>query len=228
MKLLLATRSTHKLKEILAILRDEPEIELVDLNAAAVPVSGEEDLIEAFDTFEANAVAKAIHFHAKTGLPTVADDSGLVVDALDGAPGVRSKRFAPVAAGVRGEERDRESLEHLLGQLSGVDLRHRTARYVCVAAFVTTATGKPGIFRGTVEGLILGHPRGEGGFGYDPVFYHRGLGRTFAEIAPEEKDRASHRGQAFRELTLHLGAGGRGSREDPARPDGPGAAAQAR
>ena len=204
MKLLLATRSTHKLKEIRAILRDEPEIELVDLNAAAVPVSGDEDLIEAFDTFEENAVAKAIHFHAKTGLPTVADDSGLVVDALDGAPGARSKRFAPVRDGVRGAERDWENLEHLLRKLAGIDLRARTARYVCVTALVTTATGQPDIFRGTVEGLILGHPRGEGGFGYDPVFYHRGLGRTFAEIAPEEKDAVSHRGKAFRDLACHL------------------------
>lgn len=204
MKLLLATRSTHKLREIRAILRDEPEIELVDLNAAAVPVSRDEDLIEAFDTFEANAVAKAIYFHRKTGHPTAADDSGIVVDALGGAPGVRSKRFAPVRDGVAGEARDRENLEHLLRRLSTVTLAERTARYVCVVALVTDQDHEPGIFRGTVEGLILGHPRGKGGFGYDPVFYHRGLGRTFAEIAPEEKDAVSHRGIAFRELTRHL------------------------
>lgn len=204
MKLLLATRSTHKLKEIRAILRNEPEIELLDLNAAAVPVSGDEDLIEAFDTFEANAVAKASYFHRKTGLPTAADDSGIVVDALGGAPGVRSKRFAPVRAGIGGEARDRENLEHLLGKLSTVALAERTARYVCVVALVTGRDLRSGVFRGTVEGLILGHPRGEGGFGYDPVFYHRGLGRTFAEIAPEEKDAVSHRGIAFRDLALHL------------------------
>lgn len=204
MKLLLATRSTHKLREIRAILRDEPEIELVDLNAAAVPVSGDEDLIEAFDTFEANAVAKAIYFHRKTGLPTAADDSGIAVDALGGAPGVRSKRFAPVREGVAGEARDRENLEHLLRKLSVVTLAERTARYVCAVALVTDQDREPDVFRGTVEGLILGHPRGEGGFGYDPVFYHRGLGRTFAETAPEEKDAVSHRGIAFRGLARHL------------------------
>ncbi len=204
MKLLLATRSGHKLREIRTILRDERRLELVDLNAGLVPVSRAEDLIEVFDTFEKNAIAKAAYFHRQTHLPTVADDSGIVVDALDGAPGVRSKRFAPVGEGVAGEERDRENLEHLLRELSDVDLPERTARYVCVVALVTGEGRKPRVFRGTAEGLILGHSRGKGGFGYDPVFYHQRLGKTFAELSPDEKNAISHRAVAFRDLALNL------------------------
>ena len=204
MKLLLATRSGHKLQEIRAILRNEPSLELVDLNAAGVPVSKDEDLIEEFDTFEKNAIAKATYFHWQTRLPTVADDSGIVVAALDGAPGVRSKRFAPVGEAVTGEERDRENLEHLLRELSDLDLAKRTARYVCVVALVKGGGRKPSVFRGTAEGLILGHGRGKGGFGYDPVFYDQRLGKTFAELTPDEKNAISHRGIAFRDLAFHL------------------------
>ena len=204
MKLLLATRSGHKLQEIRAILRSERRLDLVDLNAAQVPVSRDEDLIEEFDTFEKNAIAKATYFHRRTHLPTLADDSGIVVDALDGAPGVRSKRFAPGGEGETGEERDRQNLEHLLGQLSDLDLPERTARYVCVVALVACREKRPRVFRGTAEGLILGHGRGKGGFGYDSLFYDQRLGRTFAELTPDEKNAISHRGVAFRDLARHL------------------------
>ena len=204
MKVLLATRSGHKLQEIRAILRSERRLELVDLNAEGVPVSKDEDLIEEFDTFEKNAIAKATYFHRRTHLPTLADDSGIVVDALDGAPGVRSKRFAPAAEGATGEERDRQNLECLLRELSDLDLPERTARYVCVVALVAGQGRKPRLFRGTAEGLILGHGRGKGGFGYDPVFYDQRLGRTFAELTPDEKNAISHRGVAFRDLARHL------------------------
>lgn len=203
MKLVLATRSPDKVREIRAILRGVPGVELLDLNDAGVAASDEEEAIEVFDTFEENARAKARHFQAKTGLPTVADDSGLVVDALGGAPGVRSKRFSPRGEGLDGVERDRENLEHLLRELGDLPLADRTARYRCVAA-LDAGGPEVSVFHGEVEGLILGLPRGKRGFGYDPAFYHQASGKTFAELNPGEKDEISHRGIAFRALADHL------------------------
>lgn len=204
MRMVVATRSVHKLREIRTILREVADLDLVDLNDVGVPASPEEDEIEIFGTFEENALAKARYFQERTGLVTVADDSGLEVDALRGAPGVHSKRFAPSAAQLSGSERDRENLEHLLGELGDLELADRTARYVCVAALERGDGSGPAIFRGEVEGLILGHARGKGGFGYDPVFYHPASGQTFAEISTVEKDALSHRGEAFRALARHL------------------------
>ena len=205
MKVLLATRSGHKLQEIRAILRSERRLELVDLNAEGVPVSKDEDLIEEFDTFEKNAIAKATYFHRRTHLPTLADDSGIVVDALDGAPGVRSKRFAPAAEGATGEERDRQNLECLLeGAFGSGSSRADCTLRVRRGSRCGPGRGSRGVFRGTAEGLILGHGRGKGGFGYDPVFYDQRLGRTFAELTPDEKNAISHRGVAFRDLARHL------------------------
>ena len=204
MRLLLATRSGHKLHEIRTILQRVPALQFVDLNDVGVPWSEGEEDIEAFDSFRENAVAKARYFHRLTGLPTIADDSGIVVDALGGAPGVHSKRFAPVDENLLGEERDRENLEHLLRGLADVALAERAARYVCVAALVTAEDEKPTTFEGTAEGLILGNGRGGGGFGYDPVFFDPASGRTFAELTPAEKNAISHRGAAFRDLAAHL------------------------
>ncbi len=200
--LLLATRSPDKVREIRRILGPLAGLRLVDLDAAGVEVLREEDDVEVYDTFEENARAKALYFHRRTGFPTVADDSGLVVDALEGAPGVRSKRFAPDSDVLSGLERDRANNEHLLSLLGDLELSRRTARYVCVASLIDG--GEESFFRGEAEGLILGLPRGRGGFGYDPLFYDRGLGLTFAEIEGEEKNRRSHRGKAFRKLRHHL------------------------
>ncbi|MDX1567488.1 MAG: non-canonical purine NTP pyrophosphatase, partial [Longimicrobiales bacterium] len=146
---------------------------------------------------------KARYFHDRSGLPTVADDSGLAVDALGGRPGVRSKRFAP-DQGLDGEERDRANNRHLIRLLEDVPPEDRTARYVCVAALVEKAGAEPRYFRGEAPGLIVDEPRGTGGFGYDPHFFDPELQKTFAEIPPEEKNARSHRGRAFRALAAHL------------------------
>lgn len=202
MKVVVATRSAHKLAEIRRILGGVPGLVLVDPSAVGVPPSPEEEGIEVFDTFEENAVAKARWFHERTGLPALADDSGLVVDALGGAPGVRSRRFAPVES-VDADAQDRANNAHLLRLLGDRPLPERTARYVCVAALVAPGR-EPLVRRGEAEGLILGVPRGWGGFGYDPLFYDQTLGATFAEIPPEAKNARSHRGAAFRALAAAL------------------------
>ena len=207
MKLLLATRSAHKAAEIRRILAEVPGLELVDLGEAGVPETPEEELLEPHDTFEANARSKAAWFRERTGLPTLADDSGLEVDALGGAPGVRSKRFAPVPEGVEGQARDDANNTHLLERLEGVPAESRTARYVCVAV-LDDGRGDPRAFRGEAPGVILEAGRGEGGFGYDPLFLDLQLGRTFAQVSPEEKNARSHRGRAFRALAAHLRDGG--------------------
>ena len=201
MKLLLATRSAHKVKEVRRILRDWPSISILDLEEAGLPHQPEEEELEPFDTFEENALSKARYFHRRSGLPTVADDSGLCVDALGGRPGVRSKRFAP-DEGLSGQERDTANNRFLLRSLDDRLLGERTARYVCVAALVGE-DGEWG-FRGEAEGLILGGGQGWGGFGYDPLFYDRTLGKTFAQLTDDEKNARSHRGAAFRAMARHL------------------------
>ena len=195
MKLLIATRSQHKLAEIREILADVPELELVGLSQAGVAYDPAEEELEPYDTFEENAISKARYFFEKTGIPTASDDSGLAVDALGGAPGVRSKRYAP--GGLDGDERDQANNRHLLGQMEGVDDAERTARYVCVVAWVDGA-GEPRTVRGEVEGRIGREPRGSGGFGYDPLFFVPDLGTTFASAPIAEKHARSHRGRAFR------------------------------
>lgn len=206
MKLLVATRSAHKLREICTILREVRGLELLDLNDAGVAPAPEEDDIEQFDSFLENAQAKAEYFHRLTGMPTVADDSGLCVDALQGRPGVHSKRFAPGGDRLPSEERDRANNDYLLTLLGDLELAGRTASYVCVAAFID-AHGVSAYFEGRAHGLILGLPRGKGGFGYDPLFYDQQEGKTFAELRPAEKDARSHRGAAFRALAAHLNRG---------------------
>jgi XTP/dITP diphosphohydrolase len=202
MRLVVATRSAHKMAEIRRILGDVPALELLDLREAGVEPSPVEEGLEPFDTFEENALSKAAYFHRLTGLPTVADDSGIVVDALGGAPGVRSKRFAP-DEGLEGEGRDAANNRHLVRLLGDVPRERRTARYVCVATLVE-GDGEARSFRGEAPGLIVDEPRGSGGFGYDPHVLEPETGRTFAEMPPDEKNRRSHRGAAFRALGAEL------------------------
>ena len=201
--LVAATRSPHKLDEIRRILGTDPGLRVLSLDEAGIPYSPAEDKVEAFDTFEENAKAKAAYFNSLCGAATIADDSGLEVDILDGAPGVRSKRFAP-AADLTGEERDRANNEHLVKLLASHKPHRRTGRFVCVASAAFRdgrTTGGSGAKRPGPIGL---EPRGEGGFGYDPHFLDPEAGRTFAELEPEEKDARSHRGKAFRALGRHL------------------------
>ena len=188
--------------EIRQILRDVPRLELLDLDQAGVMPSPEEDRLEPHDTFEENARSKAEYFHRLTGLPTVADDSGLEVDALGGEPGVRSKRFAP-DEGLEGEARDAANNRYLLRLLEGVPPEKRTARYVCVACFLADG-GAPRAFRGEAAGVVVSEPRGSGGFGYDPHVLDPTLDCTFAEMPADEKNRRSHRGEAFRQLRAAL------------------------
>jgi len=198
MDLVVATRSEDKMHEIRRILADVPGLNVLDLDQAGVPYDAAEEHLEPWDTFEGNARSKAEYFHARTGLPTVADDSGLEVDVLGGAPGVRSKRFSP-EEGLEGKERDEANNRHLLKLLEGREPRERSAHYTCVAVLVGGG-GDPVVCRGEATGVILPGGRGEGGFGYDPLFFDPALGRTFAEITREEKNARSHRGAAFRAL----------------------------
>jgi len=201
-RLLVATRSAHKMREIRQILADVPGLTVLDLDEAGIPEDPVEDDLEVYDTFEENALAKARHFFGLAGISTVADDSGIAVDALGGAPGVRSKRFAP-HLGLDGQARDDANNRYLVEQLADVAPAERTARYVCVAALV--ADGADPVFcRGEAPGVILDEPRGTGGFGYDPYVLDTELGRTFAEMSPSEKNGRSHRGAAFRALAQVL------------------------
>ena len=204
MKLLVATRSRHKVLEIRGILADVPGLRLLDLGEAGVRESAEEERLEPYDSFEENAVSKARYFFGVTGLPTVADDSGLEVGVLGGAPGVRSKRFAP-EEGLEGLARDLANNRYLLEQLRRSGSPDRRARYVCVAAFVDRDR-EPLVFRGEAPGLIVDEPRGEGGFGYDPHVLDPELGVTFAEMSAEDKNARSHRGRAFAALADALRA----------------------
>jgi len=199
MDLVLATRSTHKIKEIRTILAVVPDLRVLDLVEAAVSYSDAEEDLEPHDTFEENAASKASYFQKITGLPTVADDSGIEIDLLGGAPGVRSKRFA-ADQGLSGLALDQANNEHLLVSLGDAPLAERIGRYVCVAVLHRGDPDDVTYLRGEAPGLILNAPRGSGGFGYDPLFFDEELGQTFAEIAPEEKNARSHRGKAFRAL----------------------------
>ncbi|MHC4925183.1 MAG: non-canonical purine NTP pyrophosphatase [Planctomycetota bacterium] len=206
MQLLVATRSEHKIREIRRILADVPHLVVRSPDEAGVAYDPVEEELEPFETFEENARSKAEYFRAKSGLVTVADDSGIEVDALGGAPGVRSKRFAP-DTGLTGLERDLANNRHMVELLQGREASERGARYVCVAALVRGG-GQVEYFRGEAGGVIMPEPVGTGGFGYDPHFFDPELGRTFAEISAEEKNARSHRGRAFAALAQALGEQG--------------------
>lgn len=189
MRLLLATRNTKKLDELRRILAVAPGVELVGLDdVAEYPEAPETGL-----TFAENALLKAREGVKYTGLPTVADDSGLAVDALNGMPGVFSARWC----GRHGD--DKANLDLVLAQVGDVPDEHRGAAFVCAAALVLPE-GKEHLVHGRMEGVLLRAPRGEGGFGYDPIFIAEGQSRSNAELTPAEKDAISHRGQAFRAL----------------------------
>ena len=190
MKVIAATGNMGKLREfprIFAPLGIEPAAQSEVCPGLSVEETG--------TTFAENAFLKADAVHERTGLAAVADDSGLCVDALDGAPGVYSARYA-------GEETPYpEKISRLLGELEGVPEERRTARFVAHICYIG-ADGARIDAEGTCEGKIGWEPRGDGGFGYDPIFY---VGdRSFAELSAEEKDAVSHRGKALRELARKL------------------------
>ena len=191
-ELLLATRNPHKLREVREILAgtDFAVISIADLSD--IP-----EIIEDGDTFEANADKKARVLARLTGRTAIADDSGIEVDHLDGAPGIYSARFA----GVQGPGADAANNRLLVEKLEGVPMSQRTARYRCVLAIVTP-DGAARYSSGSVEGRIVDEPAGDDGFGYDPHFLVEGdaQGRRMAELSPDEKNAISHRGKALREL----------------------------
>jgi XTP/dITP diphosphohydrolase len=200
-KLLFATRSAGKQREVRRVLEAAGH-EVVFPDEAGVPESTLEDSLELADSFETNARRKAEYFLKKTGLPTVADDSGLEVFSLGGQPGVRSKRWANANGSPR--QVDEANNAELLRRLVGAPENRRRARYRCVLVLLRSANGFPEVFEGSCGGVILEEPRGTGGFGYDPLFLSDDLGQTFGEASPEEKDRISHRGRALAQLVAKL------------------------
>ena len=186
-KLLIATRSKGKFPEIVELLAGL-QCEFVSMNDVDLP--SDFDVEETAMTFEGNAIIKAMTLGKKTGLLVLADDSGLEVDALDGRPGVYTARYAP------GTDEDRYM--KVLGELEGVTEDKRTARVVAIIAIYDPATDRVRTCFGSYEGIIAKDPVGEGGFGYDPIFYNVELGKTNAEMTTEEKNAVSHRGKAVR------------------------------
>lgn len=201
-RFLLATRSPDKLREIREIL--EPvDVDLVSLADLGVPATPREDELEVFETFRENALAKARYFAELTGLPTLADDSGLEVDALGRAPGVYTKRFSG-RTDLFGKALDQANNQLLLEKLAEVPRERRGARYVC-AAVVAHPEGRSLAAIGTTAGTIGHTPSlGTGGFGYDPLFFVPELNATFADVSAEVKHARSHRSRAFRALAPNL------------------------
>lgn len=196
MQVVLASANPGKLRELAALL-GPLGFELktqAELGVASPPETG--------TTFLENALLKARHAARITGLPALADDSGIEVDALGGRPGVHSARYAGESAS------DLDNLIKLLEELRDVPPEKRTARYQCVIVLVRTADDpQPVVATGTWEGTILSVPRGTGGFGYDPIFLPAGMNRSAAELSAEEKNAVSHRAQALRRLVAQLAPG---------------------
>ncbi len=192
--ILVATRSAHKLREIRGLLADLP-VRLLGPADLGLPEHEEEDELEPFDSFARNALSKAKYFHRRSGLPALADDSGLCVDALGGGPGVRTRRFAP-AEWVERWGRDEANNRWLLDRMSGVADGARGAHYRCAVALTDDLRHE--IVEGTVRGRIARGPGGSGGFGYDPLFVPEGHDRTYAELPETVKASTSHRAQAVR------------------------------
>jgi XTP/dITP diphosphohydrolase len=188
-RILLATRNIKKLAELRRILAPVVDVELVGLD----DVPPYDEVPEDGATFADNALLKAREGARHTGLPTVADDSGIAVDALNGMPGIFSARWA----GRHGD--DEANLRLLLGQLEDVPDPRRTGAFVCAAALVLP-DGTEHVVDGRMDGAVIRAPRGDGGFGYDPIFVPTGERRTAAELPAGEKDAISHRGKAFRAL----------------------------
>jgi non-canonical purine NTP pyrophosphatase (RdgB/HAM1 family) len=193
MRILLATANPGKVAELSPLLA-EHGFEIVGLGDIGNPVVAEE--IETGSTFAENALLKARYYHNLSGLPTIGDDSGLEVDALAGAPGIYSARYGGDGAS------DRDRMMKLLAAIKDVRPENRGARFVCAAAIVWC--GGERVFAGEARGALLAEPRGEGGFGYDPVFFYEPLGKTFAELGRPQKEKVSHRGRAFLSLVRWL------------------------
>lgn len=194
-RVVLATRNQHKVVEVRRILADAAlDVDLVGLDA----FPDAPDVAETGLTFEENALLKARAISRATGLPAIADDSGLAVEVLGDMPGIFSARWA----GNHGD--DVANLQLLLAQLSDVADPDRAAAFVCAAA-LAMPDGTEDVVRGELRGRIITAPRGSNGFGYDPVFVPDGETRTTAELEPKEKDAISHRGVAFRALAERLG-----------------------
>jgi len=189
-KVLAATTNRGKIQEISDILA-RVGVSIVSMAELGIVL----DVIEDGETFEENAVKKAVAFREASGMHALADDSGLCVDALSGAPGVYSARYAGPQA------QDQDNIALLLKHLTGVE--DRSARFVCVAA-LALRDGRVITARGEFPGLIIDTPRGLGGFGYDPIFLDPVTGKTFAELTLEEKNRMSHRRRALEELQEKL------------------------
>ncbi|HET9438929.1 MAG TPA: non-canonical purine NTP pyrophosphatase [Longimicrobiales bacterium] len=199
---LLATRSADKAREIREILHAVTRVELQTLHDVGIQPGAAEDDVENFPTFLGNALAKARYFSQLTGRAVLADDSGLMVDALKGAPGVRTKRFAADQGSDRTDV-DEANNDLLLEKLRDVPVGERTARYVCAAACVFP-DGPRFTAIGTCPGVIAFERKGSGGFGYDPLFLLPALHVTFAQLSAVQKHEHSHRARAFRALAAHL------------------------
>ncbi|MDD5410576.1 MAG: RdgB/HAM1 family non-canonical purine NTP pyrophosphatase [Methylobacter sp.] len=192
-KIVLASSNPGKIREIQAILVDHPIVPQSAFNVVDVEETGA--------TFVENAILKARNAALHCKLPAIADDSGLVVDALNGAPGVISARYAGVGAS------DQDNLDKLLQELEGVPEKLRTARFICVMVFMEHANDPcPVIAQGAWEGRILDHAVGENGFGYDPVFWVPEQNCASAQLSAEVKNSLSHRGQALKKLTVLIKA----------------------
>lgn len=188
--IVLATRNSNKVKEFREILKDF-KIELCSLeDFGPIP-----EAIEDGETFDENAYKKALHTAKVLGLPAIADDSGLSVEALDGRPGVYSARYAGPEAS------DEQNCDKLLSELAGKD--NRKARFHCVIS-IAVPSGPALTYEGSCNGVILEEKRGSSGFGYDPLFYFEELGKTFAELSMAEKNSVSHRGKALADLKNEL------------------------
>jgi len=197
MKIVVATTNRGKVAELQRILGDSPTLAGAQLLTLADAGLADFDYEETADTFEGNAVGKAIAASKAANLPAIADDSGLCVDALGGEPGVYSARWA--GEGLDDAERNRR----LLARLDGVPEPERTARFVCAMAYAEP-DGKILFAEGTCEGIITSSSLGDGGFGYDPIFYMPILKRTFAELPSVEKNMVSHRRAAINKLLARL------------------------
>lgn len=184
--IVVATNNINKLKEIQALLKEHPVTVKSLADFGPMP-----EAIEDGETFDENAYKKALHYAKVLGLPCLADDSGLVVEALDGRPGVYSARYAGQNA------TDWDNCEKLLGEMAGQT--NRAAHFVCVLS-LATPSGPALTWEARCDGTITNERRGESGFGYDPVFYSEALGKTFAEVSMAEKSRVSHRGLALAEF----------------------------
>lgn len=201
MKVLFATRSGGKQREFRRLLAGSG-LDVVFPDDVGVAMSTAEDILELHDSFQGNARAKAEYFSKATRLATIAEDSGLEVLSLGGAPGVTSRRWAGASGSAEAVDAANNAL--LVSRLGGAPPARRHARYRCVLALFRARGALPEFFEGACSGIIVAEPRGAGGFGYDPHFLSDDLGVTFAEATDEQKDAVSHRGKAVRALLAAL------------------------